>query len=95
MVWQKVRAGLLASVLAAAVSLTVRAEEGPKTAPPAAAAPAVAADCNTPCYRTVCVKEWVPETYQCTRTTCKTEQRVETYTAYRCEQVQEQRTCTV
>ena len=27
MVWQKVRAGLLASVLAAAVSLTVRAEE--------------------------------------------------------------------
>jgi len=85
---------LMASVLLAAAALTVRAEDAPKAekAPAPAAAPA-ASDCTQ--YRTICVKEWVPEKYTCEVTTYKTECKQEKYTAYRCEKVCEQKTRTV
>jgi len=83
MIWQHVRVALLAGGIVAATALTARAD-----------------DCCTPCapqYRTVCVKEWVPENYQTTRTVYTRECKQETYTAYRCESVPETRTrtCTV
>jgi hypothetical protein len=82
MLWQHVRTALVAGgfVLVAA---SARADD--------CCAPAPCA----PQYRTVCVKEWVPETYQSTCTVYKTECRTETYTAYRCETVPETRTRTV
>jgi hypothetical protein len=84
MVWQHVRTVLLAGGVAALAAIPARADD---------CAPAPCA----PTYRTVCVKEWVPEKYQCTRTVYKTECKTETYTAYRCETVPETRTrtCTV
>jgi hypothetical protein len=50
-----------------------------------------------PCYKTVLVKEWVPEHYEATRTVYKTEYVHEKYTAYRSECVPETRsyTCNV
>jgi len=104
MIWQQVRLALMASVLAAAAALTVRAEEKPKAekaekipAPAGATAPAPiapVADGCAPQTRTVCVKEWVPEQYQAERTVYKTECRQENYTAYKCECVPETRTRT-
>jgi hypothetical protein len=84
MAWQLVRSALLAGVLATTATVPARAEDSPPAAP-------------APQYRTVCVTEWVPETYQCTRTAYRTECKQETYTAYRCECVPETRTrtCTV
>jgi hypothetical protein len=80
---QRVRFALLAGVLAAVTS-------------PARAGDCCAPSC-TPCTRTVCCTEWVPEQYQCTRTVYKTEYKQEAYTAYRCEYTSEvrTRTCTV
>jgi hypothetical protein len=83
MIRQQVRMAMLAGVLAAATS-AARADHAP------AAAPAPCA----PAYRTVCVKEWVPETYPCTRTVYKTEYKHEAYTAYKTECVPETRTRT-
>src|SRR5262249_11280913 len=87
MVWQHVRAALTGCALVAAAALPARADDCCNSAP-----------CGAPCapqYRTVCVKEWVPEQYQATRTVYKHECRTETYTAYRCESVPETRTRTV
>lgn len=63
----------------------------------AASSVARAEDCATPCTRTVCMTEWVPEKIPCTRTVYRSECRQESYTAYRCECVPETctRTCTV
>src|SRR6516165_3612298 len=101
MVWQHSRIALLAGAVASVLALSARADDQPKAAAPAAPAPTAAAPAGDPCapqqFRTICVTEWVPETYQCTRTVYKTEQRQETYTAYKCECVPETRTrvCTV
>jgi len=83
MIWQRARFALLAGLFAVAAAGPARADD--------------AAACCAPAYRTVCVKEWVPEQYQCTRTVYKTECKTETYTAYKCECVPETktRTCTV
>lgn len=86
MIRQQIHVALLAGSLVAATALTARAED-PQPAP---AAPA--ADPCAPQYRTVCVKEWVPETYQATRTVYDRVCREEKYTAYRCETVPETRT---
>src|SRR4051794_25123668 len=80
MIWQHVRVALLAGGFVSAAALTARADD--------CCAPAPCA----PQYRTVCVKEWVPENYQTTRTVYSTECKTETYTAYRCETVPETRT---
>jgi hypothetical protein len=48
-----------------------------------------------PCFKTVLVKEWVPEHYEATRTVYKTEYVHEKYTAYRTECVPVTRTYTV
>src|SRR5438477_2860390 len=67
----------------------------------AAATPAArAGDCCSPCapaptFRTVCMKEWVPEQYNTTRTCYRTEWREEVFTAYRCECTPEVRSRTV
>jgi hypothetical protein len=87
MIRQQLRVALLAGSLVAAAALTARADDAPQPAP---AAPA--ADPCTPQYRTVCVNEWVPETYQTTRTVYERVCREEKYTAYRCESVPETRT---
>jgi hypothetical protein len=89
MIRQQIRVALLAGSLVAATALTARAED----APPAPAAPA-AKPC-APQFRTVCVNEWVPETYQAIRTVYERVCREEKYTAYRCENVPETRTRTV
>jgi hypothetical protein len=90
MIRQQIRVALLAGSLVAATAWTARADEAPQPAP---AAPA--ADPCAPQYRTVCVKEWVPETYQATRTVYDRVSREEKYTAYRCETVPETKTRTV
>jgi hypothetical protein len=113
MIWQQIRVAVLAGGILAATALTARAQDSkPAAAPmpslkpaptaatpaPAMAAPApMASDCCGPQYRTVCVNEWVPETYEKTITVMKKECVQEKYTAYRCESVPEtrQRTCTV
>ena len=92
MVWQPPRMALLAGAVASVLALTARADDQPKAAAPAAPAPVAAPapmapggdGCCGPQFRTVCVTEWVPETYTGTRTVYKAEQRQETYTAYRC-----------
>lgn len=81
MIWKHVRIALLAGGIFAAAAVTARADD----CAPAACAPKC---------RTVCVNEWVPETYTTTRTVYKTECRQEAYTAYRCESVPETRTRT-
>ena len=85
MLRQLARTALLAGVLGTTATLMARAED-----------PAPAAPC-APQFRTVCVTEWVPESYPCTRTCYRTECKQETYTAYRCESIPETRTrvCTV
>jgi hypothetical protein len=45
-----------------------------------------------PCFKTVCVTEWVPEHYETVRTVYKTVCATENYTAYRTECVPETRT---
>src|SRR5262245_16855906 len=87
MVWQRLRLGLLTGAILATAGITVRAGDGCAPAP-----------CPTPCApatRKVCVKDWVPETYQCKRTVYKTVSAEEEYTAYKCESVPETRTRTV
>jgi hypothetical protein len=91
MIWQHVRVALLAGSIVAATAWTARAEDAPQPAGPAP----VAADPCAPQYRTVCVKEWVPENYTTTRTVYTRECKTETYTAYRCECVPETKTRTV
>ena len=86
MIRQQIRVALLAGSLVAATALTARAED-PKPAPAAAAADACA-----PQYRTVCVKEWVPEKYDTTKTVYERVCREEKYTAYRCETAPETKT---
>jgi len=85
MFWHNTRFAVLAGGLVVATALSARAED-PKPAAPAAPAAA------NPCYRTVCVNEWVPETYEKTVTTYKKECVQEKCTAYRCETVPETRT---
>ena len=63
MIRQQMRVALLAGSIVAATALAARAQDAPKPADPAPAA-----DPCAPQYRTVCVKEWVPETYTTTRT---------------------------
>ena len=74
--------GLLAGVAMLAASGAAQA-----CACPCAAAPVEAA----PCYRTITVTEWVPQTYETTRTVYKTQYVNETYTAYRTVSVPETR----
>jgi hypothetical protein len=84
MVWQRLRLALLTGAILATAGSTVRAGDGCAPAP-----------CEAPCppaTKKVCVKEWVPESYQCKRTVYKTECHEEEYTAYRCETVAETRT---
>jgi hypothetical protein len=85
MSWQPVRVAVLAGSILAAATLSARAGDCCSPAP---------AECG-PQFRTVCVNEWVPETYQTTRTVYKTEYKTENFTAYRCETVPEVRTRTV
>ena len=86
MIRQQIRVALLAGSLVAATALTARADD----APPAPAAPA--ADPCAPQYRTVCVKEWAPETYQATKVVYDRVCKEEKYTAYRRETVPETKT---
>src|SRR5262249_48215472 len=58
MIRQQIRVALLAGSLVAATALTARADDPHQPAPAAPAANPCA-----PQFRTVCVKEWVPETY--------------------------------
>jgi hypothetical protein len=108
MLFKRVRIALLACSLVALAGLTVRADDKaddkdkpPEKAPekigaptPAPAPPHAAGDCGgcAPAYKTVCVTEWVPETYTATRTVYKTECVPEKYTAYRTECVPETKT---
>ena len=85
MVWQRLRLALLTGAILATAGNTVRAGDGCAPAPCAAA----------PTTKKVCVKEWVPETYQCKRTVYKAECVEEEYTAYKCETVPETKTRTV
>jgi hypothetical protein len=85
MVWQRLRLALLTGAILATAGITVRAGDCCAPAP-----------CAAPCAtKKVCVKEWVPETYQCKRTVYKTVSAEEEYTAYKCETVPETRTRTV
>jgi len=59
-----------------------------------AAGPCCDSCAPAPCYKTVLVKEYVPEHYEATRTVYKTEYITEKYTAYRTECVPETRTYT-
>ena len=56
--------------------------------------PCEAAPVAVPCYRTITVTEWVPETYETTRTVYKTEWKEEAYTTYKTECTPEVRTRT-
>ena len=80
MVWQRLRLGLLTGAILATAGITVRAGDCCAPAP-----------CAT---QKVCVKEWVPETYQCKRTVYKTVSSEEEYTTFKCESVPETRTRT-
>src|SRR2546423_1385322 len=81
----KLRVALLAAALVSASS--AGADQGPAAATSAPCGPAAApaAAPAAPAMQTICVREWVPETYQTTRTVYRTESRVENYTAYRTE----------
>src|SRR5262249_15147740 len=59
---RQLRVALLTGSLLAATALTARAEEACQAAPAAPAAPCA------PQFRTICVTERVPETYETTRT---------------------------
>jgi hypothetical protein len=83
MVWQRLRLALLTGAILATAGITVRAGD---CCAPAPCAPAT---------QKICVKEWVPETYQAKRTVYQTVCREEEYTAYKCECVPETRTRTV
>jgi len=85
MFWRNLTKGLLAGVLVTGAALPARADHHGSPCPPA--------DCG-PAYKTVYVKEWVPEQYESTRTTYRTEWKEEKYTAYRTECVPETRTHT-
>jgi len=99
MLFKRVRLALLVCSLVAVAALTVRADDKapdkkPEAIPaPAAAAPAPAAssDCG-PTYKTVCVTEYVPESYTATRTVYKTECVPQKYTTYKTECTTETRT---
>ena len=86
---RQLRVALLTGTLLAATALTARAEEGCQPAPAAPAAPCA------PQFRTICVTERVPETYEATKTVYERVCRQEKYTAFRCECVPETRTRTV
>jgi hypothetical protein len=90
MIRQQIRVALLTGSLVAATALAARAENACQPAP---AAPA-AQPCAPP-FRTVCVTERVPETYQTTRIVYDRVCREERYTAYRCECVPETKTRTI
>jgi hypothetical protein len=81
------RVALLAGSIVAAMALPARADDCCGTA----------ASCCAPAFKTICVKEWVPESYTYNVTVYTRECREETYTAYKCETVPETRTrtCTV
>jgi hypothetical protein len=63
-----------------------------------AATPAFGGDCcapecaPAPCFKTVCVTEWVPQNYETFRTVYKTEYTTEAFTAYKTVCVPETRT---
>jgi hypothetical protein len=109
MLFKRLRIALLVCSLVAFAGLTVRADDkaaddkAPEKAPEkiGAPTPAPAADgcggCPAPAYKTVCVTEWVPETYTGTRTVYKRECVPEKFTCYRTECTTETRTrtCTV
>jgi hypothetical protein len=84
MYWRQTRLALLAAGTLAAAALLARGQDPDHPAP----APATADGCAPP-FRTVWVKEWVPETYERVRTVYHPEKRIESYTAYRCESVNE------
>jgi len=73
MLFKRLRIALLVCSLVAFAGLTVRADDkaaddkAPEKAPEKIGAPtpapAAAGDCGAPAYKTVCVTEWVPETY--------------------------------
>ena len=104
MLFKRVRLALLVCSLVAVAALTVRADDKapdkkPEAIPaPAAAAPApqpaASSDCGGcgPTYKTVCVTEYVPESYTATRTVYKTECVPQKYTTYRTECTTETRT---
>jgi hypothetical protein len=99
---QRVSSALLAGVLFAATTLTVRAQDEKMKAPemvpaPAAAAAPAASPCGSPCvtYKTICCTEWVPETCIVEKHTTKVEYKQECYTAYKCETICVQKPQTV
>jgi hypothetical protein len=90
MIWQHIRVAMLAGGILAVVGST-RAEDA-STPAPGAAAPAA---CSTPCYKTVCSYEWVPEKYTTTRTVYERVSHEEKYEAHRCEWVTQTQTYNV
>ena len=82
---KSIRFALLAGGILALTAMPVRADDAEKEAPKAATS-----DCTQ--YCTVCVKEWVPETYQTTRTVYHKECVQIPCTITKWETVQEQRT---
>jgi hypothetical protein len=89
MYWRQTRPPLLAAGILAAAAVLARGQDA------ANPAPILAAGSCRPAWHPVCVKEWVPETYQRIRTVYHPEKRLETYTAYTCESVPYQATRTV
>src|SRR5436305_1812299 len=79
MVRQSVRIALLVGTVAAVAAAAPARADQPAANGNGCCSP------TGPTTRTICVTEYVPETYQVKKITYKTEQRCEKYTAYRCE----------
>jgi hypothetical protein len=79
MLWQRFRMTLLASVVMATATVTVRAEE----APPADQKMATTTAAPAQEMRTICVKEWVPEKYETTRIVYRRECHEETVKGFK------------
>lgn len=84
MIWQRPRLTLLASVVLTAAAVSARGEND--TPVPAEGGPAASAPAGDPCapaMQSVCVTEWVPQTFTKTVTVHKTVCVPEKFTAYK------------
>jgi hypothetical protein len=101
MLFNRIRIALLVCNFVAIAALSVQADDKapdkkpePIPAPAAAPVPAPAPAPCAPAMKTICVTEWVPESYTATRTVYKKECVAEKFTAYKTECVPETKTRT-